>query len=235
MVMFARMPVPSPDTDLREKVLDASIALIEEKGLTEFSLREVARRAGVSHQAPYHYFADREAILAALCERGFDMLFERVSTARAAGESAADRFERAAMAYVTFAFERPAHFRMMFRPELVDQTKHRCLEESANRAFELLPAMVLECVGEGLPPEPSIEALVTTTWSFVHGLAFLILDGSLETKLPGAQGNREGAAREAVKGFRMLIDAAIALHRSPASGPAKRDARKGGEPRKRRG
>jgi AcrR family transcriptional regulator len=105
-----------------------------------------------------HYFADREAILAALCERGFEMLFERVSTARAAGESAADRFERAAMAYVVFAIERPAHFRMMFRPELVDHTKHQGLEVSANRAFELLPAMVMECVGEGLPPEPSIEA-----------------------------------------------------------------------------
>ena len=58
-------------TDLRQKVLDASLALIEEGGLDRLSMREVARKAGVSHQAPYHYFSDREAILAALAGEGF--------------------------------------------------------------------------------------------------------------------------------------------------------------------
>ena len=58
-------------TDLRQKVLEASLALIEEGGLDRLSMREVARKAGVSHQAPYHYFDDREAILAALAGEGF--------------------------------------------------------------------------------------------------------------------------------------------------------------------
>ena len=61
-------------TDLRQKVLKASLALIEEGGLDRLSMREVARKAGVSHQAPYHYFDDREAILAALAGEGFSKL-----------------------------------------------------------------------------------------------------------------------------------------------------------------
>ena len=64
-------PAMRKPTDLREKVLEASLALIEEGGLDRFSMREVARKAGVSHQAPYHYFGDREAILAALAGEGF--------------------------------------------------------------------------------------------------------------------------------------------------------------------
>jgi AcrR family transcriptional regulator len=74
-------------TDLRQKVLDASLTLIEEGGLDRLSMREVARKAGVSHQAPYHYFDDREAILAALAGEGFSKLGQ--SLMRAAAQASA--------------------------------------------------------------------------------------------------------------------------------------------------
>ena len=70
---------------LKQQVLDASIALVAESGLAGLSMREVARRAGVSHQAPYHHFADKAAIVAALVERGFAMLTLRLEAARDAG------------------------------------------------------------------------------------------------------------------------------------------------------
>src|SRR5512134_1992933 len=73
---FSTMGKP---TDLRQKVLDASLALIEEGGLDRVSMREAARKAGVSHQAPYHYFEDREAILAAIATEGFGMLQQELS------------------------------------------------------------------------------------------------------------------------------------------------------------
>jgi AcrR family transcriptional regulator len=208
------MPPAAAETDLRERVIDASVALIDEKGLAGLSMREVARRAGVSHQAPYHYFADREAILAAVCERGFGMLHERIAAARTGCRSAGEQLERAALAYVGFAREQPAYFRMMFRPELVEHKKHELVVKSAEGAFQMLPEMVLECVREGLPIEPGVDALVMMTWSFVHGLACLLVDGSLEKEViekgvPRTVHNRDGLARDAIRAFRGLVDAAI--------------------------
>ena len=211
---------PEPvERDLRERVLDASVALIEEGGLADFSLREVARRAGVSHQAPYHHFPDREVILAAICKRGFDMLAARITDARSQGGSSADRFERAAIAYVDFACAHPAHFRMMFRPDVVTPSKYASLEESAARAFEQLPAMIVDCIGDGLPPEPGFEALIAAAWSFVHGLGCLLVDGSLERKVHAGAGTRTALIRETVKAFRRLIDAA--MERGKAATPAR--------------
>ncbi|MFI5308928.1 MAG: TetR/AcrR family transcriptional regulator [Polyangiales bacterium] len=108
---------------LRERILQASVELIEVEGLAALSLREVARRAGVSHQAPYHHFADREAILGAIAEQGFRILRAALERAVAHGRdvhSAAESLAACGRAYVEFACEHPAHFRVMFRPELVD-------------------------------------------------------------------------------------------------------------------
>ena len=71
------------ETNLRQKVLKASVALIGEGGLDRLSMREVARKAGVSHQAPYHHFGDREAILAALAGEGFAKLKQELERAAA--------------------------------------------------------------------------------------------------------------------------------------------------------
>src|ERR1700753_3540359 len=116
--MVHLLPVMSAapaEADLRERILDASISLIEEKGLSDFSLREVARRAGVSHQAPYHYFADRETILAELVRDGFEKLTsyleESIRRVRTYEESIVSLGE----AYVTFALDHSAQFRLMFR------------------------------------------------------------------------------------------------------------------------
>jgi AcrR family transcriptional regulator len=212
------------EDELRERVLDASVALIEERGLTAFSMREVARRAGVSHQAPYHHFTDRESILAAICERGFDILANGLARARVGKGSAADRFERAAVAYVEFACNHAAYFRVMFRPELITPSKHPSLEASAARAFAHVPRMIADCVDEGLQPDPSFDALIAAAWSFVHGLASLLVDGPLERKVRATHGSgRAALIREAVRAFRLMITAAIDR--------GKDKARNGGRPK----
>src|SRR5262245_36076534 len=107
-------------TDLRQKVLDASLALIEEGGLDRLSMREVARKAGVSHQAPYHYFADREAILAGIASEGFGMLGHELSRSldkHVASQKGA--LEAATRTYVDFALRHPGYFRVMFRSDAV--------------------------------------------------------------------------------------------------------------------
>jgi AcrR family transcriptional regulator len=172
--------------DLRERVLEASVKLIEEEGLSALSMREVARRAGVSHQAPYNHFVDREAILGAIAEQGFVMLGNAMARAREGEKPAWRAIEDCGRAYVEFACTNPAHFRVMFRPELVDIENCPSAKAEGDRAFTVIVEVMHEAVRQGLPAVPSEEALVTMAWSLAHGLACLILDGPLAMKLPNA-------------------------------------------------
>src|SRR5205809_439421 len=105
--------------DLRRTLIDASLALVEEEGIGALSLREVARKAGVTHNAPYHHFPDRGALLAAIAEEGFGRLAQETAAARAAvPDDPLARLTACGQAYVRFAIASPAHFRVMFRPEL---------------------------------------------------------------------------------------------------------------------
>src|SRR3954468_16224943 len=107
--------------DLRRTLLDASLALVEEQGIGALSLREVARKAGVTHNAPYHHFPDKGTLLAAISEEGFALLAREMTAARAgARDDPRSRLEACGQSYVRFALKSPAHFRVMFRPELAD-------------------------------------------------------------------------------------------------------------------
>jgi len=136
-------------TDLRQKVLDASLALIEEEGLDRLSMREVARKAGVSHQAPYHYFEDREAILAALAGEGFSSLGQSLERAAVqAGSNAAKAVEDMGRAYVEFALRHPAYFQAMFRADAVPLDRYPDARKLEDEAFGKL----VEGIGSFWPP-----------------------------------------------------------------------------------
>jgi AcrR family transcriptional regulator len=198
--------------DLRVRILSASVTLIEEQGLSALSMREVARRAGVSHQAPYHHFADREAIMGAIAEEGFRLLSERLEQAlRSDPEQlppVRDRIVTAGRVYVEFACEHPAHFRVMFRPELVNLEKCPGALSEGDRAFSFLTEVVHDAVKRGLKPDPSEQALVVLAWSVAHGLACLILDGPLAHKLPAAE--RSTHIYGVTNALGALIDRALA-------------------------
>ena len=138
------------EQDLRARILHASVALIDEQGLGSLSMREVARRAGVSHQAPYHHFEDRAAILAAICEEGFGELRRRMHAAQSpAPKDVSELLERCGVAYVAFARAFPAHFRIMFRPELVEMEKFPAAHCKAEEAFGELVHIVQKYVDLG--------------------------------------------------------------------------------------
>lgn len=173
--------------ELRGKILQASVELIEEEGLAKLSMREVARRAGVTHQAPYHHFEDREAILGEIAADGFRILTERVESAVSEAGSEANvvaRLREMGRAYVEFACRHPAHFRIMFRPELANPARCPNARAAGDAAFSTLSRVVHSAVQAGLPALPSEEALATMLWSLAHGLAGLILDGPLANKHP---------------------------------------------------
>jgi AcrR family transcriptional regulator len=177
----------SQEPDVRRRILRASRVLIEREGLSALSMREVARRAGVSHQAPYNHFADREAILGALAEEGFLLLREKLVHILKSSDDSTERIRAGCRGYVEFAVQYPAHFRLMFRPELVDLDNCPGAKEAGDGVFTMFTDVVKEAVAHGVPAEPSIEALIALCWSVCHGLACLILDGPLTRKLPDAE------------------------------------------------
>jgi AcrR family transcriptional regulator len=168
-------------TDLRQKVLDASLALIEEGGLDRLSMREVARKAGVSHQAPYHYFGDREAILAGIATEGFGMLQQELSRSlnKQAG-SQTHAIETAAKTYVDFALRHPGYFRVMFRSDAVPIENYPEALHHADAAF----GMLVQTIDKSFASEPpeTRRNLAFVCWAFMHGVATLLLDGPLKRR-----------------------------------------------------
>jgi AcrR family transcriptional regulator len=135
---------------LRSAVLEAAGALIETEGLTGLSVREAARRAGVSHNAPYRHFADREALLEGLAQEGVERLEQAL--AGLAGRELG-------RAYVRFAQTHPQRFRLMFK------RRREAMQGHFARAFA------------GLGADANVAG--AAAWSLVHGLACLILDRQL--------------------------------------------------------
>lgn len=191
-------------TDLRQKVLDASLALIEEGGLDRLSMREVARKAGVSHQAPYHYFGDREAILAALAGEGFSKLGQLL--ARAAAQAGSEPFkavEAMGRAYVEFALRNPAYFQAMFRADAVPLDRYPDARKREDEAFGKL----VEGISQAFVNQPAEvrRAIAVASWAMVHGLATLILEGSLARKLRIPKARQKQVANEVIGTFTRLL------------------------------
>lgn len=158
---------------LRAALMDATEDILSEKGVENFSLREAARRAGVSPAAPAHHFGDRRGLLTAVAARAFEELCRTLAES-AAGSPLAARV--ICEAYVRFAADRPARFQLMWRASLLDQT-NRAYRDAADRAFAILDRAV---TGQeraiDLPGSPELVPSLTA-WCLIHGFANLMLDG----------------------------------------------------------
>ena len=175
------VPAPSEQHgDVRRLVLDAAIAIIESEGAESLSMREVARRAGVSHQAPYHYFGDRSGIFAVISEEGFSSLAQAF---RNVDETEMPAAKAGFIAYLNFAREHVGHFRVMFRNDICGVTTHDLTAVAADSAFEELRLMVARITGPEIDPNDAFT-FATMLWSLSHGLATLVIDGPLPNKVP---------------------------------------------------
>jgi AcrR family transcriptional regulator len=184
---MARRQRPYHHGDLRRAIIDASLALIGEGGLSALSLREAARRAKVSPAAPFHHFPTRRDLLVAIAEEGFALLAASMEEAmRAVGDDPAAQLEASGLGYVRFALAHPAHFRVMFVAELRGSSPDEQRPDIGARAFEILVSQVEKLQALGLAPSGPSTPLVITAWSAVHGLATLLLDGPLGLEMLGA-------------------------------------------------
>ncbi|MCX5283811.1 TetR/AcrR family transcriptional regulator [Streptomyces sp. NBC_00198] len=169
-------PAPPSDSarpyhhgDLRRAILGAALDVIGAEGPTALSLRDLARRAGVSHAAPAHHFKDRTGLLTAIAAEGYALLAAALDTA--------DDLRDAGVRYVRFAREHPAHFQVMFSPELL---RGNDLELTAARtlAGERLRAAVSAVPAEGRGEDARLAGVAA--WSLAHGFATLLLSHNLD-------------------------------------------------------
>ena len=162
--------------DLRRAVLDAAVAAIAESGPAALSLRDLARRAEVSHAAPAHHFGDKAGVLTALAAEGYALLADALlETHDRTGD-----FLEVGVAYVQFAIEHRAHFEVMYRPDLYDSEDPgvRDARERASKALYAGAATV-----SGRPADVDTRIAGVSAWSLVHGFASLWLHGSLPPEL----------------------------------------------------
>jgi AcrR family transcriptional regulator len=176
--------------DLRAECVRAAVELLEESGETALSLRAVARRAGVSPAAPYRHYADREALVSAVAAVGYRELAGRLAAADPS-PSTPEQLASVAVAYVQFALDRPALFRMMFGEPCDRDNDERVAATAA-------VSLYVRGIVERAFPDTDAEAMATAIWALVHGLAFLHLDGKLEAPTPSAVADRVTAAIQAL-------------------------------------
>jgi AcrR family transcriptional regulator len=164
--------LPYHHGNLRREILDAAIEEIGERGPVALSLRELARRAGVSHAAPAHHFGDKAGLLTAIAVEGFDLLAEAM---RAAYESGT--FLDVGVAYVRFAVEHPAHFEVMYRPDLYHRDDPAVVD-----ARDAAGHWLYGPAGNEHPDDDALKVGIAA-WSFVHGFASLWTSGNLQHRM----------------------------------------------------
>jgi AcrR family transcriptional regulator len=181
---------------LRQALIDATESLLAERGLDGFSLREVARRSGVSPAAPSHHFGDAQGLLTAVATLAFDGLTEalQAGNARGGGDAVA-RLREQGVGYVGFALRYPGRFRLMFGP---CNQEDEGLSLSARAAFEVLENGVRDLFGvaHGQPLAPPQTAALLSIWSAVHGFAHLLIGGQLDQ--PAGDAGRQAFAASMV-------------------------------------
>jgi AcrR family transcriptional regulator len=162
--------MPYHHGDLRRALLDTALEAVAEHGPVAISLRDLARRAGVSHAAPTHHFRDKTGLLTALAAEGWGLLADAL-------EAGPDRgFAELGVSYVVFATSHPAHFAVMRAPGLVRR------DDPALVAAERRAGAALQTEPDGRPRDPTTAL---AGWSLVHGLSALLLEGMVSPE-PGS-------------------------------------------------
>jgi AcrR family transcriptional regulator len=164
--------------NLREALIEASLHLIEESGPKALTLREAARRAGVSHNAPYRHFADKDALLAAIAADGFERLTATMEKRIASGRTPLEWLNLAGRGYLEFALDAPSHYAVMFGVPL-DAKLYPALRDAGERAFGVLVRCIEDCRAAGAIACDDVPTCARVAWTLVHGIATLVTSGQL--------------------------------------------------------
>jgi AcrR family transcriptional regulator len=176
--------------DLRPTLLRVTGDLVREEGVGGVSLRAVARRADVSHNAPAHHFGTKEGLLTAFAAEGFHRLAATMAATQTSegATTGPELLAASGRGYVRFALEHPDEFAMMFRPELV-KADDPVLVQASKAAYEPLRTAIERCIADGQLDgvDPHVAGLAA--WSLTHGFADLWFSGRLSGRRLRAKGD----------------------------------------------
>lgn len=197
--------------NLRQALLEAAVALIGEVGPRAFTLREVARRAGVSHNAPYRHFVSKDDLLVAVAVEGFERLAAGMQAALEPGQSPRERLELCGCGYVQFALYWPQHLLAMFDlPAKACEDRDRS-PQIGEEAFRLLLDCIVAAQQSGDLPAGDPRPLAWTAWALVHGIAKLATGGNLPLTAEATLAFTRSAAQAVLNGL------AQAGHQNPGA------------------
>jgi AcrR family transcriptional regulator len=169
--------------DLRQALLQSALRILRDEGPDALTLRAVARAAGVSQTAPYRHFADRRALVAAVAEDGFRRLKQAMHDAVAGGPGR-EGFRQVALAYVRFAHEHPADYRVMFGAEVARHDDLPGLRAESSSVLHFVGQAIAELQRAGVVGPGDPHTMAAALWSMLHGLVMLSLDGQTEGVAP---------------------------------------------------
>ncbi len=176
------MSAPYHHGDLPSALRAAAAELVAERGTSGFSLRETARRPGVSHAAPAHHFGDLRGLFTSLAAEGFELLNEAMRD-DADIVDARDRLEALGKVYVRTALQYPGHFAVIFQPDLIDPGNEHCMGVSLGAYGQLVAA--IEQVRDQLNPDLDVETAAITAWAMMQGLVVLSSKFEMMNELMG--------------------------------------------------
>jgi len=167
--------------DLRNAMLEGAYTMLMQEGINHLSLRKVAKHIGVSHNAPYQHFADKDALLAALAEDGFNKLSEMIETEVSKVEtlSAFEQLRVLSFQYVQFMMRHPAYLEVMFSH--VSHHEHVALSEAAIGSFERLVRIVEHGQATGEIKSLDARQIAGTIWMTLHGISTVFRNGKIPT------------------------------------------------------
>ena len=166
--------------DLRRALLEVTAEVVAENGPTAWSLREISRRAGVSHAAPAHHFGDKAGLLRALATEGFGLLVDEFDRAEreSEGMTPSERHLRQGVGYLAFSAAHPGHYDVMFRSDLFEpDDAFLVVSIAAREALQSSARRVVEVAGGD---ERDVDLLALASWSLAHGLTGLVAEGFVE-------------------------------------------------------
>lgn len=166
--------------DLKNALIKAGVDILAKEGIEGLSLRKVAQRAGVSHNAPYSHFTDKQSLIAAISTEGFKQLYDELGAAVALypGDPGS-QLREGAWAYVQFAMKNRDTFKIMFSGVLEKEKEYPAFVEISQKTFERVVDIVRACQSAGVLRPVQPEVMAVGVWGQIHGIISLLLEGQV--------------------------------------------------------
>ena len=166
--------------DLKNALIKAGVEILAKEGIEGLSLRKVAQHAGVSHNAPYSHFTDKQSLIAAISTEGFKELYDVLGIAIAkSADNPKRQLQEGALAYVQFAIDHADTFKIMFSGVLEKEKEYPAFVDISHKTFQRVVDVVRICQDAGVLQDMPAEIVAVTLWGQIHGIISLMLEGQI--------------------------------------------------------